>query len=52
MKETKDVSDEDFSADDPDEVEGASEEDWAPEAGSEVNKIYTIQNFIIAYHER
>ena len=33
MKKTKDVSDEDeYSADDPEEVEGASEEDWAPES--------------------
>jgi len=36
MKKTKDMSDEEeYSADDPDEVEGGSEEDWAPEAGSE-----------------
>ncbi|XP_032662983.1 nucleolin-like [Odontomachus brunneus] len=36
MKKTKDVSDEDeYSADDPDEVEGASEEEWTPEAGPE-----------------
>lgn len=36
MKKTKDVSDEDeYSADDPEEVEGASEEDW--ETGAEVS---------------
>ncbi|XP_029047814.1 uncharacterized protein LOC117606267 [Osmia lignaria lignaria] len=36
MKKTKDVSDEDeYSADDPEEVEGASEEEWTPEAGAE-----------------
>ncbi|XP_043285388.1 nucleolin-like [Venturia canescens] len=36
MKKTKDVSDEDeYSADDPEEVEGASEEDWNAEAGAE-----------------
>ncbi|XP_043251232.1 uncharacterized protein LOC143341881 [Colletes latitarsis] len=36
MKKTKDVSDEDeYSADDPEEIEGASEEDWTPEAGVE-----------------
>lgn len=38
MKKTKDVSDEDeYSADDPEEVEGASEEDWNAEAGAEVS---------------
>lgn len=39
MKKIKDVSDEDdYEVDDPDdpEVEGASEEDWAPEPGAEV----------------
>lgn len=41
MKKTKDVSDEDeYSADDPEEVEGASEEEWTPEAGAEVNPRY------------
>ncbi|XP_051163793.1 nucleolin-like [Leptopilina boulardi] len=37
MKKTKDVSEEDeYSADDPEEVEGGgSEEDWAQEAGAE-----------------
>lgn len=38
MKKTKDVSEEDeYSADDPEEVEGGgSEEEWAQEAGAEV----------------
>lgn len=39
MKKIKDVSDEDdYEVDDPDdpEVEGASEEEWAPEPGAEV----------------
>lgn len=41
MKKTKDVSDEDeYSADDPEEVEGASEEEWTPEAGAEVSPRY------------
>lgn len=41
MKKTKDVSDEDeYSADDPEEVEGASEEDWT-EAGAEVSPRYS-----------
>ncbi|XP_012274415.1 nucleolin [Orussus abietinus] len=36
MKKTEDLSDEDeYSADDPEEVEGASEEEWNPEAGAE-----------------
>ncbi|KAK0162993.1 hypothetical protein PV327_006711 [Microctonus hyperodae] len=36
MKKNKDVSDEDeYSADDPEEVEGGSEEDWLAEAGTE-----------------
>lgn len=35
MKKTKDVSDEDeYSADDPEEIEGASEEEWTPEPGA------------------
>lgn len=40
MKKIKDYSDEDdYEVDDPDypEVEGASEEEWTPEAGTEVN---------------
>lgn len=37
MKKNKDVSDEDeYSADDPEEVDGASEEEWPTEAGAEV----------------
>lgn len=41
MKKTKDVSDEDeYSADDPEEMEGASEEEWTPEAGAEVSPRY------------
>lgn len=41
MKRTKDVSDEDeYSADDPEEVEGASEEEWTPEAGPDVSPRY------------
>ncbi|XP_015109371.1 glutamic acid-rich protein [Diachasma alloeum] len=37
MKKNKDVSDDEdeYSADDPEEVEGASEEDWTPELGVE-----------------
>ncbi|XP_063978516.1 ABC transporter F family member 4-like [Diachasmimorpha longicaudata] len=37
MKKNKDVSDDEdeYSADDPEEVEGASEEDWNPELGVE-----------------
>lgn len=41
MKKIKDYSDEDdYEVDDPDypEVEGASEEEWTPEAGTEVNR--------------
>ena len=46
MKKTKDVSDEDeYSADDPEEVEGASEEDWAPEAGAEVITHYSVHSY-------
>lgn len=42
MKKTKDVSDEDeYSADDPEEMEGASEEEWTPEAGAEVSPRYS-----------
>lgn len=41
MKKTKDMSDEDeYSADDPEEVEGVSEDDWAPEPGAEVSPRY------------
>ncbi|XP_012252997.1 NAD-dependent protein deacetylase HST1-like [Athalia rosae] len=36
MKKTKDMSDEDeYSADDPEEVEGVSEDEWTPEPGAE-----------------
>lgn len=43
MKKTKDVSDEDeYSADDPEEVEGASEEEWIPETGTEVKTHATL----------
>lgn len=44
MKKTKDVSEEDeYSADDPEEVEGGgSEEDWAQEAGAEVSPRHLI----------
>lgn len=41
MKKIKDYSDEDdYEVDDPDypEVEGASEEEWTPEPGTEVNR--------------
>lgn len=38
MKKTKDLSDEDeYSADDPEEVEGVSEDEWTPEPGAEVS---------------
>lgn len=48
MKKTKDVSDEDeYSADDPEEVEGASEEEWTPEAGPEVSPRHTLRVFVI-----
>jgi hypothetical protein len=41
MKKIKDYSDEDdYEVDDPDypEVEGASEEEWTPEPGTEVSR--------------
>lgn len=45
MKKTKDVSDEDeYSADDPEEVGGASEEEWTPEAGAEVSLRHTLHS--------
>lgn len=47
MKKTKDVSDEDeYSADDPEEVEGVSEEDWNAEAGAEVSPRHFILRLI------
>lgn len=44
MRKTKDVSDEDeYSADDPDEVEGGSEEEWTPDNGAEVSPRHTLR---------
>lgn len=50
MKKNKDVSDEDeYSADDPEEVEGGSEEDWLAEAGTEVYNRRFYHNFYFYY---